>query len=78
MMDRRTFLARAAVAGAGLLLLPAAGFAWPGGRDARMDEEDRARLASWLRTLRAEGLAAADRPLGPAVARVGELARGAP
>lgn len=84
-MDRRTFLARAAVAGAGLLL-PAAGFAslrggsrMPAGMaPAAMDEEDRARLASWVRTLRAEGLANGERPLGPAVARVGELALGAP
>lgn len=85
-MDRRTFLARAAVAGAGLML-PTAGFASLGGGPrastdafdgARMAEEDRARLALWLRTLRAEGLADPARPLGPAVARVGELALGAP
>lgn len=86
MMDRRTFLARAAAGGAALLI-PGAGFAAlrgeggrsrPGLAGAPGGEEDRARLAAWLRTLRAEGLADAAAPPGPAVARVGELALGAP
>lgn len=46
---------------------------WP-----RPATDDRATLAAWLRTLRDEGLAAADVPLGRAVARAGELALGAP
>ncbi|WP_420129890.1 N-acetylmuramoyl-L-alanine amidase-like domain-containing protein [Longimicrobium sp.] len=70
---RRAFVARAA-AGAAALLLPfplsADGFGAPG-------QDDRERLAGWLRTLRAEGLADAA-PLGRAVARVGELALGTP
>lgn len=41
-------------------------------------DADRARLAAWLRTLRRDGLASARAPLGQAVARVGELAVGAP
>ncbi|MBW3571543.1 MAG: DUF1460 domain-containing protein [Gemmatimonadetes bacterium] len=71
---RRAFVARAA-AGAAALLLPfplaADGLAAP-------HPDDRARLAAWLRTLRAEGLADPAVPLGRAVARVGELALGAP
>jgi hypothetical protein len=71
---RRAFVGRAA-AGAAALLLPfplsADGF---GG----LGEDDRERLAAWLRTLRADGLADAAAPLGPAVARVGELSLGAP
>ncbi|HEX6372467.1 MAG TPA: N-acetylmuramoyl-L-alanine amidase-like domain-containing protein [Longimicrobium sp.] len=71
---RRAFVARAA-AGAAALMLPfplsADGFAAPG-------EDDRERLAGWLRTLRAAGLADASAPLGRAVARVGELSLGAP
>ncbi|HEU4556438.1 MAG TPA: N-acetylmuramoyl-L-alanine amidase-like domain-containing protein [Longimicrobium sp.] len=39
---------------------------------------DRQRLATWLRTLRREGLPSARAPLGRAVARVGELALGTP
>lgn len=41
-------------------------------------EADLARLVSWTETLRAEGLHAADVPLGRAAARVGELAIGTP
>ena len=85
-LSRRRFLARAALGGAALLL-PV-----PGGACARADgsgrgaapdwvppsEADRERLDSWLRTLRSEGLADRAAPLGPAVARVGELALGSP
>jgi hypothetical protein len=39
---------------------------------------DRARLAAWLRALRRGGLGSARAALGPAVARVGELALGSP
>ncbi|HYR06437.1 MAG TPA: N-acetylmuramoyl-L-alanine amidase-like domain-containing protein [Longimicrobium sp.] len=71
---RRAFVGRAA-AGAAALLLPfplsADGFEAP-------REDDRERLAAWLRTLRADGLASAAAPLGQAVARVGELSLGAP
>ncbi|HEU4457385.1 MAG TPA: N-acetylmuramoyl-L-alanine amidase-like domain-containing protein [Longimicrobium sp.] len=41
-------------------------------------ETDRERLARWLRTLRADGLAREHGALGPAVARAGELALGTP
>ena len=73
-LTRRTFLARAAMTGAAALLpIPLwAATCGPAG------DEDRERLEAWLRTLRAEGLADAAAPLGPAVARVGELALGAP
>ena len=43
-----------------------------------LSDEDRERLDSWLRILRTEGLGDAGVPLGRAVARVGELALGAP
>jgi hypothetical protein len=87
LLSRRTFLARAALGGAALLLpVPASacsrsgasGAASAGTPSSAADEADRERLASWLRTLRAEGLADPGAPLGPAVARVGELALGAP
>ena len=71
---RRAFVARAAASAAALLLpfpLSADGLA-------ALGEDDRERLASWLRTLRTEGLADAAAPLGRAVARVGELSLGAP
>lgn len=74
--SRRAFLGRAAMGAVALLLpfprsLAAGGWAGLGG-------DDRERLASWLRTLRAEGLADASTPLGRAVARVGELSLGSP
>lgn len=71
---RRAFVARAA-AGAAALLLP-----FPVSADgfAALGEDDRERLALWLRTLRADGLADATAPLGRAVARVCELSLGAP
>jgi Protein of unknown function (DUF1460) len=87
LLSRRTFLARAALGGAALFLpVPGSACSRPGAANAsaaaggadRPDEEDRARLASWLQTLRAEGLADPAAPPGPAVARVGELALGAP
>ena len=76
-MSRRAFLARAALGGAAALLpLPLAAFASRPPFSA--DDADRERLAAWLRTLRAEGLADADASPGRAAARVGELALGAP
>jgi hypothetical protein len=84
-LSRRGFLARAAVGGAALLLpLPLAACSRAGASGgAAADwvpptEADRERLESWLRTLRTEGLADRAAPLGPAVARVGELALGSP
>jgi hypothetical protein len=71
---RRAFVARAA-AGAAALMLP---FPLSADGFAALGEDDRERLAGWLRTLRAEGLADAAVPLGRAVARVGELSLGAP
>ena len=74
-VTRRAFVGYAA-AGAAALLLPfplRAGRMSPGPEDG-----DRERLHAWLRTLRAEGLANPALPLGRAVARVGELALGAP
>jgi hypothetical protein len=41
-------------------------------------DPDRARLAAWTAALRAEGLCRRAAPLGPAAARVGELAAGTP
>ena len=73
-LTRRSFLAGCA-AGAAALLLP---FRLSAGRLRAADPDDRERLASWLRTLRVEGLAEPAVPLGRAVARVGELALGAP
>jgi hypothetical protein len=72
---RRTFVARAA-AGAAALMLPLPVAATDG--FAALVDDDHERLDGWLRTLRAEGLADAAVPLGRAVARVGELALGAP
>jgi hypothetical protein len=66
-IGRRELLRRVGVAAGALVALP--GFALP---------DDRARLAGWVRTLRAEGLTASRVPLGRAVARVGELALGSP
>lgn len=83
-LSRRGFLARAALGGAALLLpLPLSACSRAGASGAAADwapptEADRERLQSWLRTLRTEGLADRAAPLGPAVARVGELALGAP
>ncbi len=70
---RRAFVARAAAGAAALLPFPV----WADGF-AALGEDDRERLAAWLRTLCAEGLADAAAPLGRAVARVGELSLGAP
>jgi len=69
MINRRAFLAALAAAGAS--------GSFPRGALA-LQEDDRARLASWVRTLRAEGFARSDAWLGRAVARVGELALGSP
>ncbi len=69
-IGRRELLRRVGVAAAAVAGLPALA--------AAMAPDDRARLAGWVRTLRAEGLTAARVPLGRAVARVGELALGSP
>ncbi|HEV3050528.1 MAG TPA: hypothetical protein VGX50_09480, partial [Longimicrobium sp.] len=71
-LTRRAFLGWAAAGAAGALL------PFPLHALSALDEDDRERLESWVRTLRAEGLADASVPLGRAVARVGELALGAP
>jgi N-acetylmuramoyl-L-alanine amidase-like protein len=75
-LSRRALLRNAALSAAALLLPDPL-------RASRMldrlaNDGDRERLAAWLRTLRAEGLASAEVPLGRAVARAGELALGAP
>jgi hypothetical protein len=67
---RRREMLRRSLLAVGALLLPGSAFA--------LTEDDRARLAGWMRTLRAEGLANPRAPLGRAVARVGELALGSP
>ena len=67
---RRREMLRRSLLAAGALLMPGSAFA--------LTEDDRARLAGWMRTLRAEGLATSRAPLGRAVARVGELALGSP
>jgi hypothetical protein len=72
MVDRRGFLRMAA-------LSAAAAVAMPRGVAARaVDDGDEARLRRWVGTLRREGLARHGAPIGPAVARAGELAVGAP
>jgi hypothetical protein len=76
-LSRRHFLARAALGGAALLL-PVPAWAGTSAFRAPPSDADRERLASWLRTLRSEGLVDPGVPLGRAVARVGELALGAP
>jgi hypothetical protein len=73
----RRALLRSAALSAAALLLPKPLMAAAGCLDA-LSPDDRARLAEWMATLRAEGLAGAEVPLGRAVARVGELAVGSP
>lgn len=67
---RREMLRRSLLGAAALVAHPLLGSATPA--------DDRARLAGWVRTLRAEGLTAGTVPLGRSVARVGELALGSP
>jgi len=74
-ISRRAFVRDAA--------LLAAALAMPATLDATSllasaDDADRARLAAWLRTLRHDGLASVRAPMGRTVARVGEMAVGAP
>ncbi len=70
-LRRRDFLRHAALAAAAL------GLPQPLLALGRSDP-DRDRLADWTARLRAEGLSAADVPLGRSAARVGELAAGTP
>lgn len=72
-IGRREMLRRALLAAGALVAHPLLGSA-----TALADSDDRARLASWVRTLRAAGLTGPRVPLGRAVARVGELSLGSP
>ncbi|HET6229187.1 MAG TPA: N-acetylmuramoyl-L-alanine amidase-like domain-containing protein [Longimicrobiaceae bacterium] len=75
----RRDLFRAAAASAAAFVLPQALRASPSVTLSHLlDESDEARLARWVRTIRAEGLAARGADLGRAVARAGELALGSP
>jgi hypothetical protein len=65
-MNRREMLRLAALAAGAFMTGPLAA----------LTPDDRQRLATWVRTLRAEGLARG--PMGRATARVGELALGSP
>jgi hypothetical protein len=73
MLSRRGFL-RAAALVAGTAALPGSLSADAFLRDA----DDEARLRHWVRTLRQEGIARQGAPLGPAVARAGEMALRSP
>jgi hypothetical protein len=70
-ISRRAFVRDAALFAAALAVPKTLGAS-------ALDDVDRARLTAWLRVLRRDGLASARAPLGRAVARVGELALGAP
>jgi hypothetical protein len=70
-IGRREMLRRAMLAAGALVAHPLLG-------SATAPADDRARLASWVRTLRAERLTTQRVPLGRAVARVGELSLGSP
>lgn len=86
MISRRGFLARAALGGAALVLpAPIAACSRTDAAEGDVAPDwvpptaaDRERLETWLRTLRSEGLADPTAPMGPAVARVGELALNSP
>ena len=69
-LSRRSLLRHAALAAAAL------GFPTP--LWAFRDDPDHERLAEWSTRLRAEGLSAAEVPLGRSAVRVGELATGTP
>ena len=71
LIGRREMLRRAMIAAGALVAHPLLG-------SATALADDRARLASWVRTLRAERLTTQRVPLGRAVARVGELSLGSP
>jgi hypothetical protein len=71
LIGRREMLRRAMLAAGALVAHPLLG-------SATAPADDRARLASWVRTLRAERLTTQRVPLGRAVARVGELSLGSP
>jgi hypothetical protein len=79
-LPRRDLLRGAALAAAALMLhVPVACGSEEAGSAARpAADPDRERLAAWTATLRAERLAAIDRPAGRAATRVGELAAGTP
>ena len=75
-LTRRSML-RAAALGAAAIALPAPLLARL--REAgEIADPDHERLAAWSATLRADGLARHDAPLGRAAVRVGELAVGSP
>ncbi|HEX6105897.1 MAG TPA: N-acetylmuramoyl-L-alanine amidase-like domain-containing protein [Gemmatimonadales bacterium] len=69
-ISRRHLIGRAAAAAAGCVL--------PRLPEAAGPDPDRERLSAWSAALRGEGLCRADRPLGRAAVRVGELAAGSP
>ena len=71
LIGRREMLRRAMMAVGALAAHPLLGSATP-------LADDRARLAGWVRTLRAERLTGPRVPFGRAVARVGELSLGSP
>jgi hypothetical protein len=80
LVTRRQLLQNTALAAAALVL-PEALVACKSGESPRVTERqdpDLERLTSWVRALRAEGLADAEVPLGRAAVRVGELAAGTP
>jgi len=74
-ISRRSFLAHAALAAAGVSLPRAL---WSATSSSPLAADDRARLAEWLRVLCAEGACRRGAPFGPAVARAAELAVGLP
>lgn len=80
-LTRRDFVPAAALALAATMLPRFARALPDGARGPSADSDDPAdlgRLLEWVGVLRDEKLASRGRPIGPAVARVGELALGAP
>jgi Protein of unknown function (DUF1460) len=71
-LSRRDLLRNAATTLAALLVPQSLA------RSTRLKDPDHARLGSWAKALRVEGLSRLDAPLGPSAVRVGELAAGSP